>query len=540
MDEEQVIVSGVLPAMLPILDPAPVAVDIEPSEKDSAQLSADRLLSVASDIYSRWFLLMRSIMLRERVITRLSNEEATRRCYGELPYSKFPCVPQPLTAADEAAIDIYESIVNSAFGPTAASYAKESFLKAIHTGDKRSFKIRLLFFKSRDCLKNTPLYTPFSLGLEEYVSQAEEAAGCVPDPTPRRLSLAEQKRKKERESRPKQLNLFSFMDEEASNEDCPVYYPPNVPGDSKSYVDKGNVVDNKPSDNSAISNSSSNNGWIDIVLTDDVGQNKESDETPAKDSPDKVISDTRTILANENNAVVDSEHQVINNPSTFQHIENEKESKDARIVAGPTADSEFQYIEKKPEYSVNEPKKAKTHSKKHKNNTKNQKPTINVTKSEVNTNQTVNILPYQTGIIRKTKVYERVSEIISDIQDGRITPYTKQSEILEDFKSGAITPSEAVLFLAELGKRYKLALSSVGFSAQMSNHERDRMGALDDDIGPSSELDDIDDEDEDIENDSDNERDSELDLPSSRGDYGGFDGGGYDRSGMNYSSEDDW
>ena len=63
-----------------------------------------------------------------------------------------------------------------------------------------------------------PLYNDFVLGLEESISEAEKRAGCVPDPTPRRLSKAEQERKRIREQSLSSHKTRSQQDDERNNQ----------------------------------------------------------------------------------------------------------------------------------------------------------------------------------------------------------------------------------------------------------------------------------------------------------------------------------
>lgn len=215
------LVSGIQPTMLKIIEPdtGPMVYCDTQDGSTAEEAESSRLLALASCVYSQWFVLMKSIMTRERVIARAKYEAKTgKKVWGELPYSKAPCVRQPLTAADLASSSAYESVIRATFGNKAADFAHDRFLRAISTGDKRSFKIRFLFYKASDGLKGTSLFEPFRKRLEDVVTEAEAAAGCTPDPSPRRMSLAEQERKRRKEMEPKQLTLFDYDEVVAEHE----------------------------------------------------------------------------------------------------------------------------------------------------------------------------------------------------------------------------------------------------------------------------------------------------------------------------------
>lgn len=215
------LVSGIQPTMLKLIEPdtGPMVYCDTQDGSTAEEAESSRLLALASCVYSQWFVLMKSIMTRERVIARAKYEAKTgKKVWGELPYSKAPCVKQPLTAADLASSSAYESVIRATFGDKAADFAHDRFLRAISTGDKRSFKIRFLFYKASDGLKGTSLFEPFRKRLEDVVTEAEAAAGCTPDPSPRRMSLAEQERKRRKEMEPKQLTLFDYDEVVAEHE----------------------------------------------------------------------------------------------------------------------------------------------------------------------------------------------------------------------------------------------------------------------------------------------------------------------------------
>lgn len=78
-------------------------------------------------------------------------------------------------------------------------YAWTRFNASLATGDLRSYKVRIVLLRIRDFLKGTDVYDDFLANLDDIVTRAEEAAGCrYHHIGPRRLSLAEQERQRER------------------------------------------------------------------------------------------------------------------------------------------------------------------------------------------------------------------------------------------------------------------------------------------------------------------------------------------------------
>lgn len=406
------VVSSIEPTILNVAIPIRVADNVLVRARTGDESAADRLLSLASCVFSRWFVLMRSIMARERVIARAKYEESIgKRVWGDLPYSKVPCERQPLTAADLATCEAYESVIRSTFGNTAADFAKERFLRAISTGDKRSFKIRFLFYKACDGLKSMSLYGRFRSRLEDVVNEAEAVAGCTPDPSPRRMSLAEQERKRRRDLAPKQLYLFDFMEFDAPKEEKDKH--------RKDIALHGNGTA--------------------VGLACGGGCSGVS---------------------------VDGAHPVADSPART-HVDREK------------AEAAAESPRKREERGSKRTESAQTHA---------DRPTV----------------------IRKTRVYVTCAELIADIQSGAVTPYQETDAIISDIKKGLITPSEAVIFLAELGKRHRHTLVSTGvFNAVQSGSLKMRGPIKQEDSPTEDDLDDIE--------DVDDEQDSRL--PSERGEF---------------------
>jgi len=147
---------------------------------------SDIMLKTCAWACSKWFVLMRRIITRERSRQRKERDEL-----GIAKGSSLPYVPQPMTAADIAASEAYESMLRITFGDKVADYAKHKFMDAIATGDMRSFKIRIVMLKARDALSGHCLHSFIAQSINSFISQAETLASCKPDNSPRRMSKSE-------------------------------------------------------------------------------------------------------------------------------------------------------------------------------------------------------------------------------------------------------------------------------------------------------------------------------------------------------------
>ena len=524
MEDNCFIVSSVRPTLLRAIEPEQLDVDLF-VEKSPERVAADRLLSLASSVYSRWFLLMRSIMTRERVVTRARIEAETgKKVHGELTYSKAKCERQPLTAADEATVNSLEATVRAVFGDEAADFAKDRFIRAISTGDKRSFKIRFLFYKSCDGLKNTTLFAYFRERLEDVVTEAEEAAGCVPDPSPRRLSLAEQERKRRKEAEPKQMDLFdqpyvveALKAEEARKEarkevvddvnedrlDC----NDGVRGMAASDVPDARGVD-------GVACLGPRGGGVEVHS----GTGEEGHEGKQGSKGKGVVH----ALGNDDSG---SESSGVEKPGAG-HTVGSPEAGDTAGRGGSGGVAPQEACEK-PAGEV------RGKDAKNVRQEKGGKDGKGVEQSCPTAKKTGGA----PGVVRKTRVYTTVSEIVADIQAGNITPYTSNDEIISDIKAKRLTPAEAVLFLAELGKRNRNSFRTSGIATRISKSESARFADLAKADSPSDDdLDDIDNEEEDDEDDEKGTR-----LPSERGVYcDDSDRGERSQSKYDMNQDDDW
>ena len=208
MEDSMYIAGSIVPSCVKIVEPMVEKISGTFPEADMFGVTPDhayayRLLDAASDVYSRWFMVMKAAISRERVRQRLYCEDNGLSVNSKVAYE------QPiLTASEESVVSMCYTLVKTLFDHKVAEYAMLKFNKALATGDKRSFKIRLLVLKSRDSLKGTRLYNGFRDGAENCISRAEMAAGCIPDPSPRRLSNAEKAREELKKRTASQPTLF--------------------------------------------------------------------------------------------------------------------------------------------------------------------------------------------------------------------------------------------------------------------------------------------------------------------------------------------
>lgn len=183
-----------------------------------------RVMAAASEAFAKWFLAMRSCIGRGR-----ERQAAFRKENGLPKSARIPYEPMPQTPYEEAEASLSESITRALFGDPPADYAKEKFARAISTGDMRAFKIRLLFLKSRDVLvaSGSPMKEPFVQYLEHFISYSEELAGCVPDPSPRRMSRAEQDRRSliESERNESMAKAAPFAAHRMEQQELPLEWP---------------------------------------------------------------------------------------------------------------------------------------------------------------------------------------------------------------------------------------------------------------------------------------------------------------------------
>jgi len=422
MEAETYIADSIVPSSLPIMEPMANRLSTEDPEADMFGVTPDhvyayRLLDAASDVYSRWFMVMKAAISRERVRQRLHCEEAGISVDTKLPYER-----PTLTAAEQSTVALCMNLVSSLFDPKVAEYAMLKFSRAIDTGDKRSFKIRLLVLKSRDSLKGTRLYKGFFEGAEECITKAELIAGCVPDPSPRRLSKAEKARAAAKKLVENQPTLFDAQvdtpeqDIEIKNPEPQRGVDPVLPQTQVSTAPTGSV------DNLSITPS------VDSDIAEPVGAAGVCEASPS---------------------------------TKDQYIEKQKKSDFTK--------------KKHTNKTVN---KIKGNSDTISNSIK-----VTVTSENVTGRVTVTKDVDNSVKVRKMKVYSSTSEITADIEAGNIVAYQTNDEVISDVRNGIITPAEAVLFLSELVKR-KRSESAVAMGEAMSRGIARIMASSSDDQTP--------------------------------------------------------
>jgi hypothetical protein len=145
-------------------------------------------------VFSSWYLELQDVIARGRVFQEKYREEHKLHKNSKAPW-KFPRTTEMNTTVVEA----MQMAVRTLFCKEMAEYAMDCYERAIMTGDKRAFKIRLMFLRCRDSMRGHPLYEGFAAGVEEAINLAEAMAGCIPYGGPRRMSRAERAAKEKRD-----------------------------------------------------------------------------------------------------------------------------------------------------------------------------------------------------------------------------------------------------------------------------------------------------------------------------------------------------
>ena len=492
MDAETYIAESVVPSSLRVLDPMSTRLSTKDPEADMFGVTPDhvyayRLLDAASDVYARWFIVMKAAVSRERVRQRLYCEEAGISVNTRLPYER-----PLLTAAEQSTVELCRSVIGRLFDTKVSEYAMLKFRKAVDTGDMRSFKIRLLVLKSRDSLKGSRLYNGFSEGAEECITKAERLAGCVPDPSPRRLSRAEKARvsaRRQMETQPTLFDAYGGM---------PCQPDRHIPQEKECRV--GSAAD-KP--------------------------------TPSAPMPTAPAGSVDNLLI-----------------TPLSAGESAGPAGDGNTSRKPSSEA-VQYIEKGPisDYQHNSDGIAKPLDKTGEAVDKIKRSDVTVTTTPVTKCVTVTDEKRVSATVRKTKVYSSVSEISSDISSGLIVPYKTNEEVVQDIRSGVITPAEAVLFLSELIKRKRSESAHAMDDAVARDLDRKAAGSMESRSLYRGAVSDMEMGDEDIEDEDepDDESDEVDDDTRAEDGFGGADGGykladsgGYNLSDSEWCPDDDW
>lgn len=436
MDAEQYLATELAPSILTPLEPSavPVRVGIDwgahggaetvtgtynpatgqvtdiRTAQDAPSDAVQRILRTTSDACARWFKVVRAALGRERDRQQKFRVEHGLPKSARLPYQK-PSVEPGECAAAEAA----ESTLRCLYGDEVADYARTKFLRAIETGDMRAFKIRLLVLKARDSLTGTAILPDFIAGIEDCISTAEEIAGCTPDPSPRRLSRAEQERKRNREA------LLARKNEQQPELNLGW---PNAPSSEagKTELKSGRVTE-----------SSSTQAPVQDIEHQDIESSKVTQIIPSSSSADVASAQSTQTLKNSISC------------KTAVDGENDSQIKSKRKSNGVNKNAQIAPVTVTHNTSV-----TVTHQKRTR----------------------------RSKLVRKTKDYATVEEILADVEAGLIVPYETADEICSDVQEGLLTEIESILFTLALD-RYN-PLESAGVDSE-SALEMDRARVEEDD-----------------------------------------------------------
>ena len=483
MDSEPYLAAGISPSILPILEPSatPVLAGIDwgvpggsetvtgtynPSAGQVTDIRTTphgtseavcRILRTTSDACARWFKVVRSALGRERDRQQKFRVEHGLPKSARLPYQKPSFEPGECAVAEAA-----ESTLRCLYGDDVADYARTKFLRAIETGDMRSFKIRLLVLKARDSLTGTSLLSDFISGIEDCISTAEEIAGCIPDPSPRRLSRAEQERKRKRDA----------------------------------------LLERKKEQQPEL-----NLGWPTATISEDGKIGLKSGLAIKISSTQSPVQDIESNKATK--IIPSSSSEDVESAPSAQTLKNSISCKTA--------------VDNKNDFQIKSKRKSNIANK------NSQIASVTVTQ---NTSVTVTHQKRtsRSRLVRKTKDYATVEEILADVEAGLIVPYETAEEICSDVQSGLLTETESILFILALD-RYN-PLENAGVDSE-SAIEMDR-ARIDEDDGEQDEeeLGEY----EDVAGDKRSGRGTSISY-NPRG-FGGC-GGRYTGSGMDWNQDDE-
>lgn len=265
------------------------------------------ILSAFSAVVSRWFSVMREAIGRER-----ARQSRFREDNGLPKSAKIPYATPALTESDRAIASLSEAVIRSLAGDFVAEYARTKFLHAIDTGDMRAFKIRLLVLKARDSILDPMLKAEFSAGAAHCIDMAEEQAGCKPDGSPRRLSRAEQERKK-------RLDAIrnAKLEKQKAQMELPLVWPKDDKGNAVQDIEEEKVSETKEEleSNSSISaNDRRSSIYCNYETLADHGKQKNKAEGSRKNTveeknglvtvtEDKVVTVTASCYSNKSGVV---------------------------------------------------------------------------------------------------------------------------------------------------------------------------------------------------------------------------------------------
>lgn len=611
MDSTIFTASSIVATDLPLMEPMKVPIDgtgavsqnenenspgPELSTKDSSpadllskagicpDASVRPLLDATAQLCANWFIAMKEAIGRER-----SKQMRYREEYGISKKTKVAYVPPTLTLEEAAMAKSSASVIRATFGDKVADYAEKGFDSAISTGDKRSFKIRLVMIKARDSLKGSPLHESFSKWLDLYISKAEQKAGCIPCPGPRRMSKKEKAKKMARMGYdPNQLllpfpNFYSKEEENIlldgvektanKSDKNTTTHPSNQSGTSKQR--KSRSPRKKVEDNHSTTSTTTNT--TNTTTTDSTSQLPQPTSQQNITTPQLHSSG---ISANNNN----------NNQDAIATIEATAEFQDNEADSTPINGKEYSNGEKGKYASLLKDgrmfrsvistvgsilqkntiedlaNKAKAECIIENSQNISNAAIVTVTKEENFEKVTVTgkkgrsggrknvtvtgTVTLPTSILpRKTKNYENAKEILDDIKGNKINPYHTSAEVLEGMKVGELTPAEAMLYLSIIS-----SVSSVkptkGSRGRKSKVSEDSLNRLADEIRASEGYEETDEdgeyygeeqeEEDDEEEDSGDTRSGPRFSCNPRGFAGGYSEGDYAGGGMEWSPDDNW
>lgn len=552
MDSSLFTASSVVPAALPVMEPMEVASLIDPRQAtqdpvapsgslfpdlkidDHTSSSESRpatplpkdllsysgacpdpairpILEALAQVCSRWFLAMKSAIGRERIQQMYYKEDNGIPLKAKIRY-----FPPTLTAEEKAIVEASEALLRVMFNEETAQYASNGFHNAVNTGDKRSFKIRLVMIKARDSLKGSDLYDGFSAWLPHYIAKAEKDAGCTPYPGPRRLSKKEKERKMARmEYDPNQLML-----------PFPGFY---------TKEEESILIDNKNKPRVKKAATKTNTDIDDTAIHPKEGKESPSDKQDIeKKTGDQNIPSSILQLKDERvfQRVISAVGDLLGQ-NTIEKIANQPKYQDKS--------SNTQTIETTPTVTVTK-------------NISSENVTVQPKKRKKSCYSNANVTLNSGSLPRKTKDYENAKEILKDIKAGKINPYETSDEVLKGMKNGEITAAEAMLYLSLL-HNIKLLRASKGRRGRKSRNgsvSDESLDRLANEIQAGEEDEDNEDEEEYGEEPDDDEdkegEDEDPDEGRKRSKYSynpkGFDGmyseGGYAGGGMEWSPDDNW
>lgn len=451
----------------------------------ASPLCASRLLQEAAVLFSRWYSILKDAVSRERARQQSVRDEQSLKRSVPVPY-----VPPPLTDAETALSGFFADTVSVLFGPSAADYARDHFGRALSSGDMRAFKIRLLFLKARDALSDAPpLRAAFRRGMEDAIDEAERLAGCIPDPSPRRLSRREQERRR-----------FLRQRAEAAASVCqelPLQFPGRPsPETTPAVNDDPCTSDGHPrhgaqhggTDGQAGQAGQDRQDANDRLLQPPAGGR--ADAGDASQHQDTFSTPPQESSGSQGNTHGRHRQQDRDDPAREAGAEGIASAPDdtdnasrkrARRLGAVDSESHVQYLEQEdaPGRRVDaaQGRDAEQGGGVEDPCPKTENPNLQLSifrailktdknghEIEVGQEERIpendgrcdchneNRHNFKNGFLRKAREYDTVEQILDDIDEGRIIRYESEDAIALDLRAGRITPVDALMFTDALGR----------------------------------------------------------------------------------------